>query len=169
MLGSDVQEEAAAVGASISRVFMYVDIMFVGASYAGKGCPRGGCSSRRIYITCVHVRWHNVCGCKLCWEGMSRRRLQQSLHLHHDYLSPWHYVCTCSVAGNVLSKRRLQQLVHGNYVEGWDDPRLLTLRESAYVCMYVFMYVCIPCGGGWDDSRLLTLRMCAYVYACVYV
>mmetsp|Transcript_44752 Transcript_44752/g.70058 ORF Transcript_44752/g.70058 Transcript_44752/m.70058 type:complete len:479 (+) Transcript_44752:511-1947(+) len=38
----------------------------------------------------------------------------------------WEY-SRCSIADNVLSKRRLQQLVEKRLVEGWDDPRLLTL------------------------------------------
>ncbi|EKX38376.1 hypothetical protein GUITHDRAFT_144305 [Guillardia theta CCMP2712] len=33
----------------------------------------------------------------------------------------------CSMANNVLSKRKLQRLVHSGLVDGWDDPRLLTL------------------------------------------
>jgi len=38
----------------------------------------------------------------------------------------WEYA-RCNVAFNVLSKRKLNSLVTKGYVNGWDDPRLLTL------------------------------------------
>ena len=28
----------------------------------------------------------------------------------------------------VLSKRKLHELIFGNHVDGWDDPRLLTIN-----------------------------------------
>lgn len=31
---------------------------------------------------------------------------------------------------NVMSKRKLNKLVMGNFVRGWDDPRLLTLSGT---------------------------------------
>jgi len=46
----------------------------------------------------------------------------------------WEY-SRCSIVNNVLSKRKLQTLVTGGHVEGWDDPRLLTiagLRRRGY-------------------------------------
>ena len=38
----------------------------------------------------------------------------------------WEYA-RLNITHNVLSKRKLNKLVTQNYVDGWDDPRLLTL------------------------------------------
>ncbi|KAL4532442.1 hypothetical protein Ndes2437B_g02847 [Nannochloris sp. 'desiccata'] len=38
----------------------------------------------------------------------------------------WEY-SRLNITHNVLSKRKLNKLVMGNFVKGWDDPRLLTL------------------------------------------
>lgn len=38
----------------------------------------------------------------------------------------------CNVQQSVLSKRRLMDLVSKSLVQGWDDPRLLTLRGLRY-------------------------------------
>ena len=38
----------------------------------------------------------------------------------------WEY-SRCNLTYNVMSKRKLNKLVTQNYVNGWDDPRLLTL------------------------------------------
>lgn len=38
----------------------------------------------------------------------------------------WEYA-RLNVSYNVLSKRKLNKLVTGGHVNGWDDPRLLTL------------------------------------------
>ncbi len=32
-----------------------------------------------------------------------------------------------NVSHNILSKRKIQKLIDSKIVEGWDDPRLLTL------------------------------------------
>ena len=51
--------------------------------------------------------------------------LVEALDLFHSYT--WEY-SRCSISHNVLSKRRLNRLATGGYVNGWDDPRLLTLE-----------------------------------------
>ena len=51
--------------------------------------------------------------------------LVDALGLFHSYT--WEY-SRCSISHNVLSKRRLNILATGGYVDGWDDPRLLTLE-----------------------------------------
>lgn len=33
-----------------------------------------------------------------------------------------------NVTGNVISKRKIKQLIDAGKIEGWDDPRLLTIR-----------------------------------------
>lgn len=38
----------------------------------------------------------------------------------------WEY-SRLNITHNVMSKRKLNKLVMGGYVNGWDDPRLLTL------------------------------------------
>mmetsp|Transcript_12012 Transcript_12012/g.28038 ORF Transcript_12012/g.28038 Transcript_12012/m.28038 type:complete len:639 (-) Transcript_12012:27-1943(-) len=51
----------------------------------------------------------------------------------------WEY-SRCNVTRNVLSKRKLNQLVTHNIVNGWDDPRLLTLdglRRRGYTASAV--------------------------------
>jgi glutaminyl-tRNA synthetase len=38
----------------------------------------------------------------------------------------WEY-SRLNITNTVMSKRKLNKLVTGGYVNGWDDPRLLTL------------------------------------------
>jgi len=33
-----------------------------------------------------------------------------------------------NIDGNILSKRKIKELVDSKCIEGWDDPRLLTIR-----------------------------------------
>jgi glutaminyl-tRNA synthetase len=33
-----------------------------------------------------------------------------------------------NISNTVLSKRKLHYLIHEKYVNGWDDPRILTLN-----------------------------------------
>jgi len=64
--------------------------------------------------------------CTLEFEG--RRDLYywslNQLNLYKPYV--WEY-SRLNITYNVLSKRKLLKLVTGNYVEGWDDPRLFTI------------------------------------------
>lgn len=39
----------------------------------------------------------------------------------------WEY-SRLNIEGNVLSKRKIKELIENKNVEGWDDPRLLTIR-----------------------------------------
>ena len=57
----------------------------------------------------------------LTWPIHSAR----TVGLYHSFT--WEY-SRCSISHNVLSKRRLNRLVTGGLVNGWDDPRLLTLE-----------------------------------------
>lgn len=46
----------------------------------------------------------------------------------------WEY-SRLNIEYNVMSKRRLLELLNGGYVNGWDDPRMLTingLRRRGY-------------------------------------
>ena len=56
----------------------------------------------------------------------------------------------------VMSKRKLLQMVEGNYVSGWDDPRMLTisgLRRRGYTPASIRNF-CKTIGIGKSDSRI---------------
>lgn len=56
----------------------------------------------------------------------------------------------------VMSKRKLLQMVEGNYVSGWDDPRMLTisgLRRRGYTPDSIKNF-CKTIGIGKSDSRI---------------
>ncbi|BHH83876.1 glutamine--tRNA ligase/YqeY domain fusion protein [Desulforhopalus sp. 52FAK] len=56
----------------------------------------------------------------------------------------------------VMSKRKLLQMVEGNYVSGWDDPRMLTisgLRRRGYTPASIKNF-CKTIGIGKSDSRI---------------
>jgi glutaminyl-tRNA synthetase len=56
----------------------------------------------------------------------------------------------------VMSKRKLLQMVEGNYVDGWDDPRMLTisgLRRRGYTPASIRNF-CKTIGIGKSDSRI---------------
>jgi glutaminyl-tRNA synthetase len=56
----------------------------------------------------------------------------------------------------VMSKRKLLQMVEGNYVSGWDDPRMLTisgLRRRGYTPASIKNF-CQTIGIGKSDSRI---------------
>ncbi|PHR30660.1 MAG: glutamine--tRNA ligase [Desulfotalea sp.] len=56
----------------------------------------------------------------------------------------------------VMSKRKLLQMVEGNYVSGWDDPRMLTLsglRRRGYTPASIRNF-CATIGIGKSDSRI---------------
>lgn len=56
----------------------------------------------------------------------------------------------------VMSKRKLLQMVEGNYVSGWDDPRMLTisgLRRRGYTPTSIKNF-CQTIGIGKSDSRI---------------
>ncbi len=55
-----------------------------------------------------------------------------------------------------MSKRKLLQMVEGNYVSGWDDPRMLTisgLRRRGYTPASIKNF-CSTIGIGKSDSRI---------------
>jgi len=56
----------------------------------------------------------------------------------------------------VMSKRKLLQMVEGNFVSGWDDPRMLTisgLRRRGYTAASIKNF-CQTIGIGKSDSRI---------------
>ncbi len=48
----------------------------------------------------------------------------ESLEIYRPYV--WEF-SRLNISMTVLSKRKLQSLVFGHHVNGWDDPRLLTI------------------------------------------
>jgi len=49
----------------------------------------------------------------------------EQLDLYRPYV--WEY-SRLNISNTVLSKRKLHFLIHNNYVNGWDDPRILTIN-----------------------------------------
>ncbi|GBG34893.1 Glutamine--tRNA ligase [Hondaea fermentalgiana] len=70
---------------------------------------------------------HSLC----TLEFETRQASDSSYHWLLDALGMFHpktwESSRCSISCNVMSKRRLQRLVMEGHVNGWDDPRLLTL------------------------------------------
>ena len=67
---------------------------------------------------------HSLCTVEFEVRRASYYWLLDALDLYQPYV--WEY-SRLNICHNVLSKRKLNQLVTDKHVDGWDDPRLLTL------------------------------------------
>ncbi|KMZ68009.1 Glutamine--tRNA ligase, Glutamate--tRNA ligase [Zostera marina] len=67
---------------------------------------------------------HSLCTLEFEIRRASYYWLLEALDLYHPYV--WEY-SRLNISNNVLSKRKLNRLATENLVDGWDDPRLLTL------------------------------------------
>lgn len=67
---------------------------------------------------------HSLCTLEFETRRASYYWLLHALDLYQPYV--WEY-SRLNVSNNVLSKRKLNRLVTEKWVDGWDDPRLLTL------------------------------------------
>lgn len=67
---------------------------------------------------------HSLCTLEFEIRRPSYYWLLEALDLYHPYV--WEY-SRLSVTNTVLSKRKLNRLVREKWVDGWDDPRLMTL------------------------------------------
>ncbi|KAL1198250.1 Glutamine--tRNA ligase, cytoplasmic [Cardamine amara subsp. amara] len=67
---------------------------------------------------------HSLCTLEFETRRASYYWLLHSLDLYMPYV--WEY-SRLNVTNTVMSKRKLNYIVTNNYVDGWDDPRLLTL------------------------------------------
>lgn len=68
---------------------------------------------------------HSLCTLEFTVRRESYAWLLDKLKL---YKPPQWEFSRLNITYMVMSKRKLNKLVTGNYVQGWDDPRLLTLR-----------------------------------------
>lgn len=75
-------------------------------------------------IPCLLLEWHYAAIPKNYSRHIFTVALLQALDLYMPYV--WEYG-RLNVQYNILSKRKLNRLVSGGFVDGWDDPRLLTL------------------------------------------
>ncbi|GAB4828854.1 Glutamine--tRNA ligase, cytoplasmic [Ancistrocladus abbreviatus] len=67
---------------------------------------------------------HSLCTLEFEIRRASYYWLLDALDLYEPYV--WEY-SRLNVAHTIMSKRKLNRLVTQNYVDGWDDPRLMTL------------------------------------------
>ncbi len=67
---------------------------------------------------------HSLCTLEFETRRASYYWLLDAIAVYKPYV--WEYA-RLNITHNVLSKRKLQALVKEGYVDGWDDPRLLTL------------------------------------------
>lgn len=83
------------------------------------------------YSHCLIDSLENITHSLCSLEFESRQSTYGSYHWLVYWLDLYHAqtweFSRCSISANVMSKRRLNRLVTENYVNGWDDPRLLTL------------------------------------------
>lgn len=80
------------------------------------------------YTHCIVDALENVTHSLCTLEFESRRAsyywLLERVRLYKPLV--WEYA-RLNITNNVMSKRKLQKLVNGNYIRGWDDPRMMTL------------------------------------------
>nr|XP_043613934.1 glutamine--tRNA ligase [Erigeron canadensis] len=67
---------------------------------------------------------HSLCTLEFETRRASYYWLLDALSLYQPYV--WEY-SRLNITNTVMSKRKLNRLVTENYVDGWDDPRLMTL------------------------------------------
>ncbi|KAH7440393.1 hypothetical protein KP509_04G104900 [Ceratopteris richardii] len=67
---------------------------------------------------------HSLCTLEFEIRRPSYYWLLEALDLYHPHV--WEY-SRLSITNTVLSKRKLNRLVREKWVDGWDDPRLMTL------------------------------------------
>jgi glutaminyl-tRNA synthetase len=81
------------------------------------------------YTHCLVDSLENITHSLCTLEFETRRESYYALLKDCDVYKPnvWEY-SRLNVSNTVLSKRRIEKLVNDGHVEGWNDPRLLTLE-----------------------------------------
>lgn len=81
------------------------------------------------FTHCLCDSFENITHSLCTLEFEIRRDLYYWILDSLDLYKPvvWEY-SRLNVSNSVLSKRKLLQLINNNIVDGWDDPRLLTIN-----------------------------------------
>ncbi|GIL78897.1 hypothetical protein Vretimale_110 [Volvox reticuliferus] len=100
-------------------------IKFVPHPHAGdKWCIYPSYDYTHCLVDSLEDITHSLCTLEFETRRASYYWLLEVLDLYKPVV--WEY-SRLNVTNNVMSKRKLNKLVMGGYVNGWDDPRLLTL------------------------------------------
>ena len=84
---------------------------------------------------------HSLCTLEFEIRRESYYQLLKDLDIYKPYV--WEY-SRLNISNAVLSKRKIEALVDNGYVEGWNDPRLLTLeglRRRGYTAQMINDFV----------------------------
>ena len=81
------------------------------------------------FTHCINDSLENITHSLCTLEFETRRELYywilNELELYKPFV--WEY-SRLNISHTVLSKRKLHKLIHEKFVNGWDDPRILTLN-----------------------------------------
>eukprot|EP00271_Cylindrocystis_brebissonii_P006049 TRINITY_DN18593_c0_g1_i1.p1 TRINITY_DN18593_c0_g1~~TRINITY_DN18593_c0_g1_i1.p1 ORF type:complete len:827 (+),score=177.56 TRINITY_DN18593_c0_g1_i1:274-2754(+) len=100
-------------------------IKFAAHPHAGnKWCVYPSYDYTHCIVDSLENVTHSLCTLEFETRRASYYWLLEALSLYHPYV--WEYA-RLSITNTVLSKRKLNKLVTDGHVNGWDDPRLLTL------------------------------------------
>ncbi len=100
-------------------------IKFIEHPHAGdKWCIYPSYDYTHCLVDALENITHSMCTMEFETRRASYYWLLEVLDLYKPLV--WEY-SRLNITHNVLSKRKLNKLVMGNFVNGWDDPRLLTL------------------------------------------
>jgi glutaminyl-tRNA synthetase len=118
------------------------------------------------FTHCIHDSLENITH-SLCTLEFEIRRdsyywLLEALDLYRPFV--WEY-SRLNLTRNVLSKRKLTQLVAGNYVKGWDDPRMLTingLRRRGYTAEAINTFVDTVGVARRGNDKILSIKLLEY-------
>ncbi|KAF3602578.1 hypothetical protein F2Q69_00033784 [Brassica cretica] len=109
----------------IRRGHAYVDHQFTPHPHAGdKWCIYPTYDFAHCIVDSLENITHSLCTLEFETRRASYYWLLHSLDLYMPYV--WEY-SRLNITNTVMSKRKLNYIVTNKHVDGWDDPRLLTL------------------------------------------
>uniref|UniRef100_M1B5V7 glutamine--tRNA ligase n=1 Tax=Solanum tuberosum TaxID=4113 RepID=M1B5V7_SOLTU len=109
----------------IRRGHAYVDHQFTPHPHAGdKWCIYPSYDYAHCIVDSLENITHSLCTLEFETRRASYYWLLDALGLYQPFV--WEY-SRLNVSNTVMSKRKLNRLVTENWVDGWDDPRLMTL------------------------------------------